>query len=118
MIPLSKKKIQLFNNLDNINKIINLRDSVYKYSYLYIEGDTDYQYVIVPIFSATQSNFRGIGGWAGSSTGNAGTTHIMGTISNDGKTLNIESFLSMVHNSASMHAESIERFCKRVIGIK
>lgn len=118
MIPQTKRRIQLFNNADNINKTINLKDSAYNYSYLYIEGDTNLHYVIVQIFSATQSNFRGIGGWAGSSTGNAVTTHIMGTINNKGKTLNIESFLSMVHNSASMHAESIERFCKRVIGIK
>ena len=118
MIPFSKRRIQLFNNADNISKTINLRDSVYNYSYLYIEGDTNLHYVIVPIFSATQSIVRGIGGWSGSSTGNVGTTHIMGTINNDGKTLNIESFLSMVHNSASMHTESIERFCKRVIGIK
>ena len=118
MIPQTKRRIQLFNNADNINKTINLKDSAYNYSYLYIEGDTNLHYVIVPIFSATQSNFRGIGGWSGSSTGNVGTTHIMGTISNNGKTLNIESFLSMVHNSASMHAESIERFCKRIIGIR
>lgn len=118
MIPFSKRRIQLFNNADNISKTINLRDSVYNYSYLYIEGDTNLHYVIVPIFSATQSIVRGIGGWSGSSTGNVGTTHIMGTISNDGKTLNIESFLSMVHSKSSTHQDSIERFCKRVIGIK
>lgn len=117
MIPLSKKKIQLFNNLNNINKTINLRDSVYKYSYLYIEGDTDYQYVIVPIFSAMQSKFAGIGGWSGTS-GNVGTTQIKGTISNNGKTLNIETFLSLVHSKNAMHQDSVELFCKKIIGIR
>lgn len=117
MIPLSKKKIQLFNNLDNISKIINLRDSVYKYSYLYIEGDTDYQYVIVPIFSAMQNKFTGIGGWSGTS-GNVGTTQIKGTISNNGKTLNIETFLSLVHSKNAMHQDSVGLFCKKIIGIR
>lgn len=51
-------------------------------------------------------------------TGNVGTTHIMGTISNNGKTLNIETFLSLVHSKNAMHQDSVERFCKRVIGIK
>lgn len=118
MIPQTKRRIQLFNNADNINKTINLKDSAYNYSYLYIEGDTNLHYVIVPIFSAMQSKFAGIGGWSGTSSLNLGTTAIIGDISNSGKTLTINGFLSMVHNSNSNNAESKERFCKKIVGIK
>lgn len=118
MIPQTKRRIQLFNNADNINKTINLKDSAYNYSYLYIEGDQDIIYAIVPIYSKTQKSFRGTGGWSGTSSPNLGTTAIIGDISNSGKTLTINGFLSMVHNSNSNNAESIERFCKKIVGIK
>lgn len=42
----------------------------------------------------------------------------MGTISNAGKTLNIEIFLSLVHSKNAMHQDSVELFCKKIIGIR
>ena len=118
MIPQTKRRIQLFNDVSNINKKINLKDSVYNYSYLYIEGEQDIFYVVVPIYSKYQRNFRGIGGWSGTSSPNIGTTAITGDISTDGKTLTINGFFSVVHNSEGNHAKSIERFCKRIVGIR
>ena len=109
---------ELFNNAENISKTIQLNDSVYKYNFLYIEADTNLHYALVPIFKKDQNYFRGTGGWSGTSSPNVGTTAIIGDISNDGKTLTINGFLSMVHNSNGNNAESIERFCKKVIGIR
>lgn len=109
---------ELFNNAENISKTIQLNDSVYKYNFLYIEADTNLHYALVPIFKKDQNCFRGIGGWSGTSSPNIGTTAITGDISSDGKTLTINGFLSMVHNSNSNNAESIERFCKKIVGIK
>lgn len=108
---------ELFNNSENISKTIQLTDSIYNYRYLYIEGDSILFYIIVPVYSKTQTNLVGTGGWSGT-TGNVGTTQIKATVDATGKNITIESFFSIVHITNSSHQESIERFCKKVIGIK
>lgn len=108
---------ELFNNSENTNKSIELNDSIYNYRYIYIEGDNYPYYTIIPIYSKSQTNLVGIGGWTGVS-GNAGTTQIKATVDASGKNITIETFLSIVHNQNSSHQESIERLSKKVIGIK
>lgn len=106
----------LYNNLDNTSGTVNLSDSVYNYSYLFIQPKTATHYCIVPIYSDTQTSYRGFGGWAGDA--NVGTAHIIGSITNNGRTLSVRDYKSIVHNSSSNHTETTDRHIGLVIGIR
>ena len=106
----------LFSNTSNTDLIINLNDSVYNYSYLYVEGDTATYNVMIPIYSASQTAFRGIGGWSGEE--NVGSSHAQGAISNSGKTMTFGYFKSIVHNSNSNHTASTNRNIRKIIGVR
>ena len=109
------KRVELFNNSNNQSKTIDLVDSAYNYSYLYIHNAANYN-AIVPIYAEDQTNLRGIGGFSGPE--NTGSTHFYGTISNEGKTINVEYFKSIAHNSAGNHSSSSDRNVFLVVGIR
>lgn len=110
------KRKSLFNNADNTSKKISLNDSVYNYSYLYVESEVATYNAIIPIFNDKQTSFRGIGGWSG--TANVGSTHTQGAISNSGKTIEFGYFVSIVHNSASNHDKGTARNVCKIVGVK
>ena len=109
------KRIELFNNSSNQSKTINLADSVYNYSYIYLQNAANYN-VIIPIYSDNQTNLRGIGGWTGAE--NAGTNHFYGTLSNEGKTVNVTYFRAMVHNANGDHNEGADYDVTMVVGVR
>lgn len=109
------KRMVLFNDSDNTSKTIQLTDTAYNYSYLFVKDAENYN-VMIPIYSEEQSNLRGIGGFSGSS--NTGSTHFYGTLSNEGKTINVDYFLSIAHNSSSNHSASTSRNVLMIVGIR
>lgn len=58
------KRTVLFNNSENTSKTIQLTESAYNYSYLFVK-DTENYNAIIPIYSNEQVNLRGIGGFSG-----------------------------------------------------
>lgn len=106
----------LFNDSSNTSSTIELTDSVYNYSYLYVESSAATYNVMIPIYSASQSAFRGIGGFSGDA--NVGSTHAQGTISNEGKTMTFTYLKSIVHTNSNNHSASTDRAVCKVIGVR
>lgn len=109
------KRVELFNNSGNQSKTINLADSAYNYSYIYLQNAANYN-VIIPIYSDNQTNLRGIGGWSGAE--NVGTNHFYGTLSNEGKVINVTYFRAMVHTANGNHNEGDDYDVTLVVGIR
>lgn len=110
------KREILFDNPSNENLTIKLNQSVYDYSYLYVESDQQTYNVIISIYDSKQTSFRGIGGWSGAS--NVGSTHTQGSISDNGKTITFSYYKSIVHNSSSNHANSSDRNVCKIVGVR
>ena len=105
----------LFDNSENTSKTIQLTESAYNYSYLFVKNAENYN-AIIPIYSNEQENLRGIGGFSGSS--NTGSTHFYGSLTNEGNTINVDYFLSIAHNSSGNHSASTSRDVLMVVGIR
>ena len=109
------KRVELFNNSNNQSKTIDLVDSAYNYSYLYIHNAANYN-VIIPIYSDNQTNLRGVGGWTGAANG--GTNHFYGSLSNEGKTINVTYFRALVHNANGNHNAGEDYNVTLIVGIR
>lgn len=109
------KRQALFSNPNNTSKTLNLSDSIYNYSYIYLHNASNYS-VMIPIYQINQTNLRGVGGWSGES--NVGSNHFYGTVSNNGKTINVTYFRAMVHNANGEHNEGDDYNVTLVIGIR
>ena len=109
------KRTVLFNDSDNTSKTIQLLDSVYNYSYLYVHNTSNYS-VMIPIYSDEQTNLRGVGGWSGAA--NVGTNHFYGSLSNEGKTINVTYFRALVHTAGGAHNDGDDYDVKLVVGIR
>lgn len=105
----------LFNDSSNTSLTIELSESAYNYSYLYINNSSNY-YVMVPMWASNQSSLRGIGGWSGNT--NVGSTHFYGTLSEDGKTLTVNYFTAMVHKASGNHNAGDDYDVKMVVGVR
>lgn len=110
------KRTELYNNPDNTSLEITLSESVYNFSFLYVESSVSTYNVIIPIYSDKQSSFRAIGGWSGGS--NVGSTHSQGSISNEGKSITFQYFTSIVHNSSGNHTEGKAQNVCKIIGVR
>lgn len=109
------KRQALFSNPNNTSKTLNLSDSIYNYSYIYLHNASNYS-VMIPIYQINQTNLRGVGGWSGES--NVGSNHFYGNVSNNGKTINVTYFRAMVHNANGDHNEGDDYNVTLVIGIR
>ena len=109
------KRTVLFSNSNNTSKTLNLTDSIYNYSYIYLHNASNYN-VMIPIYSNSQTNLRGVGAWSGAS--NVGTNHFYGTASNEGRTINVSYFRAMVHNANGNHDEGDDYDVTMVVGIR
>lgn len=109
------KRTVLFSDSDNTSKAIQLSDSAYNYSYLYIHNASNY-YAVIPIYSDSQQALRGIGGWSGDQNG--GTNHFYGSLSNEGKTINATYFRALVHTAGGTHNSGDDYDVKLVVGIR
>lgn len=109
------RRMVLFDDSENTSKTIQLTESAYNYSYLFVKNAENYN-AIIPIYSDEQISLRGIGGFSGSS--NTGSTHFYGSLINEGKTINVDYFLSIAHNSSSNHSASTSRDVLMVVGIR
>lgn len=109
-----KRKV-LFNNSSNTSKTIELSDSAYNYSYLYVHNSSNYS-AMIPIYSDEQTNLRGVGGWSGPT--NAGTNHFYGSLSNEGKTINVTYFRALVHTAGGTHNDGDDYDVTMVVGIR
>lgn len=111
-----KQKVVLFNNPSNTANTVQLSDSAYNYSYLYVESSSQLHYVMLPIIKDGQIYLNGIGGWSGEA--NVGSTHFTGSLSNNGKTLTATYFKTMVHTESSSHSAGTDRKIVSVIGVR
>lgn len=109
------KRTVLFSNSNNTSKTLNLTDSIYNYSYIYLHNAANYN-VIISIYSNEQVQLRGVGAWSGAS--NVGSNHFYGTASNGGKTINVSYFRAMVHNANGNHNEGDDYDVTMVVGIR
>lgn len=109
------KRTVLFNNANNTSKTIQLSDSAYNYSYLYVHNASNYS-AMIPIYSDEQTNLRGVGGWSGAA--NVGTNHFYGSLSNEGKTIDVSYFRALVHTAGGTHNDGDDYDVKLVVGIR
>lgn len=109
------KRTVLFNDSDNTSKTIELSDSAYNYSYLYVHNASNYG-VMIPIYDNGQTNLRGVGGWSGAA--NVGTNHFYGSLSNEGKTIDVSYFRALVHIAGGTHNDGDDYDVKLVVGIR